>query len=225
MIPLMLALMLQDPPTPVRPPTPAPVVQERPDTVNRIVRIRYADPAEIAEALRIFCTRWLQMDVNPNLRILTIVGPEKEVVELEKMIASLDVQTPPPAQIEFRVRILGASETPGDDKRDKLDEELQGVVGKLSKHFKLPAVWEIDSVLGRCEAGQRLDLSAGTYRVSLTTARDVDDRIQLRQFQLSGDASISTTLSVKPGETTVVGLTRTKSGQSMIAVITATVEK
>lgn len=220
MLSLLLALALAQP-TPVAPPA----IPQEPPRVNRIVKIAHADPVEVSEALKIFATRWMTMDVNAKLRVITLSGPEKDVADIEAMIKSLDVETPPAAQIEFRVRLLGASDKADDDKRDKLDEELKAVVSKLGRHFKLNAVWEIDSVLGRCEAGKNLQLSAGTYRVSMSTAAEVGDRIQFRQFEISGETSISTSLSVKPGETTVVGLTKTKSGQSVIAVITATVEK
>jgi hypothetical protein len=222
MLSLLLALALQDPVAP--PVLRSPNVQERLPTVNRIVRLKHADPAHVVMAFQIFQSSGLQMSSDKNFGIVTIVGPEREVAEMEKMIASFDVEAPPVPQIEFRVRLLGASENAEDDKRDRLNDEAKAVVAKLSKHFRLTAVWEIDSVLGRSSAGGQLALTAAGYLVRLSTEEKIGDKIGVT-FNLNGDATLGTTLSIKPGETTVVGLTKSASGQSVIAVITATVEK
>jgi hypothetical protein len=181
------------------------------------------------------------MDANHN-EILILSDTPEVVEKMLALIKEIDVK---PAEMQFMVQIILGSETAedkGDDslKNDPVIRELRGVL-------KYKSFAALDGTVLRVIEGERAEAKVGTrgeYTLRLIPKLIRDGaletiKVDIEFFRITGSLIsanpqdsrsitnnlVSTTLMLKPGEKTVVGVSKSDADKGLILILSGKVTK
>ncbi len=119
---------------------------------TKTIQLKYLDPDELRQ---VFSGRSYVMEVNRNLKLLTVSGPTEFLTEVEQAGKRLDLAPTPPANIEVTVYLLAT--TGQTSSAQSLPAEMQGIdrsLGSTASSLHL-----VDSETLRVREGKTADVS------------------------------------------------------------------
>jgi hypothetical protein len=121
-------------------------------TVQKLFLLKYADPAKVAELLRVF-----NASVSPNsdmhaLAVKTAPGPS--MAAIEEAIQRLDVPSAASKNIEITAYLLIGGDSAGTE-ASAIPKEMDSVVAQLKNAFAFKSYRLMDTLALRTRVGQR----------------------------------------------------------------------
>jgi hypothetical protein len=138
------------------------------EQVRKVIQLKYADPAQIADLLKFFGAAFRSDD---RTRVLTVVGPASAVAAVEEAIKKLDVPpvppTPPPPlprvkEIELTAYFVLATRQPMQ--AADLPPELDEVVAQLKRVLNYKSFQLLNTAFLRARDGGEASVS-GVARI------------------------------------------------------------
>jgi len=210
--------------------------------VQKIIEVKFADPGNVADAIRIF---GVSAGADRSLHIVSVRGTAEQVTAAEEAIKKLDVA---PLNVELTVYLVNGIGGPKAGSTDEVPGELASTVKQLHSLFPYKSYRLTESFVLRAREGreglssgvipgtnseyrfqyQRTSVSAGNPRVvrldgmaltvSTPTGRDNDGKTVLRQV------GVRTDIDAAEGQKIVVGKSNFNgSDDALILVVTAKV--
>ena len=220
-------------------PVPAGQQEQKPEAKNlrtEIVKLKYVRAQDIQNLLYAFTSRDGHIQMNPNLpNILTVSDNPENVEKILAAIRELDVK---PADVLYTVQLVLGSETDATTDPD-LKNDL--VIKELGKLLRYKGYTLLDSTFVRTVNRDRAQVKFGPQAdFSLDLRPDVagdaktaviKTDVQLMQKQIKTEANttkiehatlIQSTLNIKSGDRTVVGVSKLDGGdKGLILIISA----
>jgi hypothetical protein len=204
----------------------------KPELIQKIIEIKYLEYNFISVLIQQYKSRWGKVYMMPRDNRLIIEDTPEMVAKFLDMIKELDVR---PLDLQFNMDLIVASLDPEDGihkdlRNDAVIKEMQSMLKYRS--FKL-----LDSTLikvqDRTESNQRLGGEGMSFRLRLRPRHITEEKgdtfnIDLTLYKVVGspiDAKemsstlVATTLSLKSGERTVVGVSKLDGGDKALVLI------
>lgn len=125
--------------------------QEPNERIQKLVTVKYADPAAIRYLLANF---GVDIQVEPRMRVIALSGPRSKVTTAEDAIKQLDVPAAAQKDIELTVYFVAASDqsnpTPGGK---PIPPDLQSTVSTLKTTFPFKTYEMLDTLSLRARSG------------------------------------------------------------------------
>jgi hypothetical protein len=212
---------------------------------KEMVKLRYIRATDAFQLLQAYTSRYgrITMSQDANQTNLLVLSDTSEIVE--KMLSLIKEIDARPAEMQFLVQIVLGSEAP----EDKGDESLKNdpVIRELRSVLKYKSFSALDGTTLRVIEGERAEAKVGTkgeYSLRLTpklirdgAAETIKTEIELyrptwapmapnqNSPQLINMDLVRTTLTLKPGERTVVGISKSDADKGLILIISGKVTK
>ncbi|HYK87286.1 MAG TPA: secretin N-terminal domain-containing protein [Acidobacteriota bacterium] len=141
-----------------------PAPKKAPEQQVRVVEVKYADPAELAEVLSPFTRTNLAFVVpSRGLKTLTLSGSPEIVTAMEEIIRKLDVAHPQPQSksIEVTAYLLAASES--GSSAMNLPAPLDPVLKQLRSTFAYKSFQLLETIVGRSATVPNSNFSASGF--------------------------------------------------------------
>jgi hypothetical protein len=224
--------------------------EKKPEMKKEFVKLKYIKAEQVQVLLRGFQSRGGRIFVNDELNVVTIQDVPEIIDNMLSLIKKLDVK---PVDILFTVDLILGSMTPGQEKTQDRKLESDPVIKELKRVLNYKYFKRIDTSILRVQDGkyseQRIGGSGLDFDLRLTPRHVKEERedefqlgVRLRQrikaqrektdkgiVTLSasrGLTLISTTLAIKSGERTVVGVSRLDGGdRGLILIISGKIVK
>ncbi|MBZ5578883.1 MAG: hypothetical protein LAP40_20170 [Acidobacteriia bacterium] len=251
---LSLAAQQPNPPKPVpaaaAAPAPAPsAAPQRPSGSQRVFVLKYADPAAMADVLRVF---GVTVVANSEVHAVAVASTFPEVIaSVDDAINRLDVPASAPQNIELTAYYVigGGTASPLGTAMPK---DLESISTELTATSAFKNYRLLDALSVRVRAGQGAETAgtAGTvaagspviatsFRVGAATVSSDGTAVRINrlyagvklpvaagggQFSIS-DINFDADMDVKPGQRLVVGRTGMNRDQSLFLVLAARIAK
>ncbi len=220
--------------------------ERKPELKKEFVKLKYAEAEEVHKVLRSFQSPYGRITSNDDLNVITIRDIPEIVDKMLLLIKEIDVK---PVDLLITVDLIlgsmGMERSPelarlmsGQSSRKKLEsdpliKELKSVLGYT--HYN-----RIDSSFIRIQddtysdlklGGQGLDLrlrlephyvreeKADTFKLELRLVQHISEAVGLVDKKEKSMVLIRTTLTVKSGERTVVGVSKLDGGDNALILI------
>ncbi len=220
--------------------------ERKPELKKEFVKLKYAEAEEVHQVLLSFKSMYGRITSNHDLNVITIQDIPEIVNKMLLLIKEIDVK---PVDLLITVDLIlgsmGLEEVPelarlisGRSSKKKLEsdpliKELKSVLGYT--HYN-----RIDSSFIRIQdntysdlklGGQGLDLrlnlgphyvkeeKVDTFRLGLRLVRHISGAVELVDAKEKSVVLIRTTLTVKSGERTVVGVSKLDGGDNALILI------
>ena len=120
---------------------------------NKLYQLKHRDPNSLLSVLKLLGSgvKGASISANPEYRTLTVRDFPENLATIEEALARLDVPEPYRPDIEFRVYVLLASNTPGGGA--EYPAELNEVIGQLRTTFKYKDYTLMTSSIHRAKEG------------------------------------------------------------------------
>lgn len=217
--------------------------QPRKDVVQRLFILKYADPAQVRDLMRIFDA---SVSTSPDLHAITVEASPTAMRAIEDAVQKLDIPSSMPKNIEMTAYLLVASDA-ANASGPQVPGALESVVTQLRNTFPFKTYSLLDVINFQTRTGQRVNTSSmGAYTQSGTNGPiTVQVRVQLNSVTLAADAStlrlnglavsvtvpngsmgyrdlsIQTDLDMKEGQKVVVGRLGLNQDQALFLVMTS----
>lgn len=204
----------------------------KPELIQRIIEVKYLDYNFIGGLLRQYKSAWGKVSMMPRDNRVIIEDTPETVAKLLEMIKELDIR---PLDLQFNMDLIVASLDPEEGihkelRNDKVIKEMQSMLKYRS--FNLLDTTLI-KVQDQTESNQRLGGEGMSFRLRLRPRYIKDDRgdsfnIDLSLYRMMGingegkeitSNLVSTTLTLKNGERTVVGVSKLDGGDKALVLI------
>ena len=212
---------------------------------KEIVKLKYVRATDAYQLLMAYMTQRgrVTMSQDANKTNLLVLSDTPEMVDkMLSLIKEIDVR---PAEMQFLVQIVLGSEAP----EDKGDESLKNdpIIRELRSVLKYKSFSALDGTTLRVIEGERAETKVGTkgeysLRLSPKLIRDgaaetINTDIELYRPtwapmapaqsapQLINMDLVRTTLTLKPGERTVVGISKSDADKGLILIISGKVTR
>lgn len=200
---------------------------------QEIVKLNYVTPHEVIPLIRSFSSRDGRLDSSETQKIVTISDYPENVEKIMAAIKEIDVRPP---DVLFSIQLVLASE----DGAAKTDEALANdpIIKELKGFLKYKSFGLLDTSMVR---GTNMRPSSvtlgpnGTYILELSPEAITADKAQsakvfvrLKQIigsyqdKVSSQTLIESSLTMKSGDKTVVGVSRTAGGDKGLILIIQT---
>jgi hypothetical protein len=125
--------------------------------VQKLFLLKYADPAKVADLLRVFNA---SVSLNSDMHALAVkTTPGPSMAAIEEAIQRLDVPSAASKNIEMTAYLLIGGETAGTEP-SAMPKELDGVVAQLKNAFAFKSYRLLDILALRTRVGQRASNSS-----------------------------------------------------------------
>jgi type II secretory pathway component GspD/PulD (secretin) len=202
---------------------------------QEIVKLNYVRPVDVVILLQPYTSREGRITHSPNQNIVSLSDLPENVDKMLAVIKEIDVK---PADVVFTVQLVLASE----DGAEKTDEALANdpVIKELKSFLKYKSFSFLDTSMVRAISDERSGLTLGRkgeFVLDLKPRMIKKDKadiiqIEVRLSQLvepyqtnetrTSRSILESNLTVKSGEKTVVGVSRTAGGEKgLILIISA----
>lgn len=204
----------------------------KPELIQKIIEVKYLDYNFLGGLLRTYKSPWGKVSQMPRDNRVIIEDTPETVAKLLEMIKELDVR---PLDLQFNMDLIVASLDPEagihkELRNDKVIKEMQSMLKYRS--FDLLDTTLI-KVQDQAESNQRLGGEGMSFRLRLRPRHVKDDRgdsfnIELSLYRMMGINNegkemssnlVSTTLTLKSGERTVVGVSKLDGGDKALVLI------
>jgi hypothetical protein len=221
---------------------------KKPETVQRLFILKYADPSQLTNLFKVFVGSITQ---NHEMHALAVSGSPEAIATIEDAIKRLDVPPPPPQNIELTVYYLigGDSENAGGP----LPKDLDSVATQLKNAFPFKAYRLLDSLELRTRNGLGGDgsgspgpnaagLGATVTQFHMNSASVSQDGSSVRIDNMKAgikiptgsrsgipakidyvDLGVNADVDIKPGQKVVVGHLSMGQNQALFLVLTVRV--
>ncbi len=224
--------------------------QKKPELKKEFVKLKYVKAEQVQVLLRGFQSRYGRIFVNDELNVVTIQDIPEIIDNMLSLLKKLDVK---PVDILFTVDLILGSMDPGQEKTQDKKLLSDPVIKELKRVLNYKNFKRIDTSLLRVQDGkyseQRIGGDGLDFDLQLTPRHVKEERedkfqlgVRLRQrikaqrektdkgiVTLSasrGLTLISTTLAIKSGERTVIGVSRLDGGdRGLILIISGKIVK
>jgi hypothetical protein len=221
--------------------------QAKPEPPMRkeMVKLKYVRAQDAYQLLQAYTSRGgrITMSMDANQTNLLVLSDTPEVVD--KMLALIKEIDVKPAEMQFLVQIVLGSEAA----EDKGDEALKNdpVIRELRGVLKYKSFSALDGTTLRVIEGERAEAKVGTkgeYSLRLVPKLIRDGATELiraevefyrpvwaplapnsQSAQMMNNDLVRTTLMLKPGEKTVVGVSKSDADKGLILIISGKVTK
>lgn len=220
--------------------------ERKPELKKEFVKLKYAEAEEVHKVLRSFESGYGRITSNDDLNVITIQDIPEIVDKMLLIIKEIDVK---PVDLLITVDLIlgsmGMEQSPelarlisGQPSKKKLEsdpiiKELKSVLGYT--HYN-----KIDSSFIRIQddryselklGGQGLDLrlwlephyvreeKRDTFQLELRLIQHISEAVELVDMKEKSVVLIRTTLTVKSGERTVVGVSKLDGGNNALILI------
>ena len=204
----------------------------KPELIQRIIEVKYLDYNLIGGLLRQYKSAWGKVSMMPRDNRVIIEDTPETVAKLLEMIKELDIR---PLDLQFNMDLIVASLDPeeGIHKELRNDKVIKEMLSMLKyRSFNLLDTTLI-KVQDQTESNQRLGGEGMSFRLRLRPRYIKDDRgdsfnIDLSLYRMMGingegkeitSNLVSTTLTLKNGERTVVGVSKLDGGDKALVLI------
>ncbi len=213
----------------------AAVQETKPPFKHELVKLNYVHPGEISMLLRPYVSRDGRLEFSESQKFISITDTPENVDKILAAIKEIDVKPP---DVLFTIQLVLASE----DGAAKTDEALANdpVIKELKGFLKYKSFSLLDTSLVRGTNRQQSAVTigpAGNYELQMTPdaitadkAQTVTVYVKLRQplgfveGKAASQTLIDSSLTMKSGDKTVVGVSRTAGGdKGLILIIQAKV--
>ena len=218
-------------------------LQKRPEMKKEFVKLKYIKAEQVQALLRGFKSQSGRIYVNDELNVVTIQDIPEIIDKMISLVKELDVK---PADILFTVDLILGSMNPGQEKTQDRKLASDPVIKELKRVLNYQYFKRIDTSLLRVQDGkyseQRIGGSGLDLDLGLNPRHVKEERedtfqlgVRLRQhikaqrektdkgFVTLSEARrlnlISTTLAIKSGERTVIGVSRLNGGDKALILI------
>jgi hypothetical protein len=155
--------------------------QEKPDDqVQRLVHLKYADPADVSMLLRNFGVSMLP---DQKMMVMALSGKRSAVETAEAAIKQLDVPAAAQKDIEMMVYFVVGSDTPAAPTDSPIPADIQSAVATLKTTFPYKNYSLLDALSLRMRAGTGADASGQLSGSRITV-------FQVRSARLEADGSM-----------------------------------
>ena len=219
---------------------------KKPEMKKEFVKLKYIKAEQVQVLLRGFQSQYGRIYVNDELNVVTIQDIPEIIDKMLLLVKELDVK---PADILFTVDLILGSMTPGQEKTQDKKLASDPVIKELKRVLNYKYFKRIDTSLLRVQDGkyseQRMGGGGLDLELRLTPRHVKEERedtfqlgVRLRQHikaqrEKSAKAAkgfitlsearrlnlISTTLAIKSGERTVIGVSRLDGGDKALILI------
>lgn len=217
-------------------------LQKKPEMKKEFVKLKYIRAEQVRDLLRGFQSPYGRIFVNEELNVVTIQDIPEIIDNMLLLLKELDVK---PVDILFTVDLILGSLDPGQEKTQDKKLLSDPVIKELKRVLNYKYFKRIDTSLLRVQDGkyseQRMGGSGLDLELRLTPRHVKEERkdsfqlgVRLRQHikaQRENTAKgiaqvigreinlISTTLAIKNGERTVIGVSRLDGGDKALILI------
>ncbi len=219
---------------------------------NQIFEVRHRDPVRLEEVLQALGSgrRGAVIDASRDFKTLTVRDFPENLATIEAAIKRLDVPAPPASDIDIRLFVMLASQTPDGADTD-LPPEIRGAAQQLRSAFGYKSFRLLTPIMQRSREGHAP--TRGSGEISGTTLGSLSEpnanlrygyeirsiartsepggasQIDLTGFEFEmsgrlGNARIASNLSLNPGEQVIVG-SASLNKTALILILSATVVK
>lgn len=222
-----------------------PPAAQPPPNQQKLFILKYADPGNLQNLLRIF---GVNMVANTEMHALAVTAPQTVMQSIEEAINKLDVPAATPKNFDFTVYLVVGTE--GENILSAgLPKDLDSVVTQLKGAFSFKNYRLLDVLTVRTRGGQNVSMRSSGGSVQFgTVAKPVNTTFSIRSASLGPDGStirldqvscqshvplevapgnysdeqltLSTDLDIKEGQKVVVGRMGMTNQQAMFVVIT-----
>lgn len=226
---------------------------KKPETVQRLFILKYADGGQLVNLFRVFVASITQ---NLEMHALAVSGSPEAIATIEDAIKRLDVPPPAPQNIELTVYYVigGENENTGSS----LPKDLDSVATQLKNAFPFKTYRLLDALELRTRAGQGGDSSgspgpnaagqgATVTQFHMNSANVSPDGSSVRIDKMKAgvrlpvastsgtpgggintqytyvDIGVNADVDIKPGQKVVVGRLSMGQNQALFLVLTARV--
>ncbi len=224
--------------------------EKKPEMKKEFVKLKYIKAEQVKVLLRGFQSPYGRIFINEELNVVTIQDIPEIIDKMLLLLKELDVK---PADILFTVDLILGSMNPGQEKTQDKKLASDPVIKELKRVLNYKNFKRIDTSLLRVQDGkyseQRIGGDGLDFDLRLTPRHVKEERedkfqlgVRLRQrikaqrektdkgiVTLSGARRlnlISTTLAIKSGERTVIGVSRLDGGdRGLILIISGKIVK
>ncbi len=209
-------------------------LDEKPEVVKEIVKIKYMHAHEAREVLKQHISPKGKIQVIPSENLLVIEDIPVIMAKLRMILREIDVR---PADLQFTVELILGSKRPGEIM--EIDTELKSdpVIKELSGLLKYKSFKLLDSSLIKVQDNersyQRMGGGGKSFKLNLLPRYIKEEKDEILQVELrlaehlgitsEGKEStltlIDTTLTLKNGERTVVGVSKLDGGDKALILI------
>lgn len=209
-------------------------LDEKPELRKEIVKIKYLNAAEVRLVLTQYRSPKGHVMVIQRENRLVIEDIPEVVEKLLSIIREIDVR---PADIQFNIELILGSDTSGE--KMEIDKELKSdpVIKELSSLLKYRSFKLLDSSLIKVQDNersyQRMGGEGKSFKLNLSPRYIKEEKDKILQVELrlaehmginrEGKEStltlIDTTLTLKNGERTVVGVSKLDGGDKALILI------
>lgn len=220
--------------------------ERKPELKKEFVKLRYAEAEQVHQVLRSFESEYGRITSNRDLNVITIQDIPEIVDKMLSLIKEIDVK---PIDLLITVDLIlgsmGMEQSPelaglisGRSSKRKLESDP--LIKELKSVLSYTHYNRIDSSFIRIQdntysdlklGGQGLDLrlnlgphyvkeeKVDTFRLGLRLVRYISGAVELVDAKEKSVVLIRTTLTVKSGERTVVGVSKLDGGNNALILI------
>ena len=224
------------------------VPEKRPDPVERLFVLKYADPQQLNDLLHVFEA---SMTPNAAFHALAIRATPSAMTSIEDAIKRLDVPTAVPRDIDLTAQLMLGADT-AEHSGAALPKDLENVVAQLRQTFPFKNYGLLDVLTLRSRTGRSNQTSTSSAGGAIQTdgrSVPVTSQLNLNSISIGGDGAevridgfrlstrvpvssgggnlsmndigMHTDLDIKEGQKVVVGRLGINPNQALFVVLSA----
>ena len=229
-------------------PDAKPAAQPAKPDVQRLFVLKYADPSQVANLLRVFDA---SATPNTSFHALAVRANPEAMAAIEEAVKRLDVPAAAPHDVDLTAQLVLGAETQ-EQSGGALPKDLDAVVTQLKQAFPFKVYGLLDVLTLRTRTGQNSQTttssSGGAVQVN-GQPWNVDSHLNIGSINLDGDGptiridnfqmgsrvsfsnspsniawhelNLRTDLDIKEGQKVVVGRLGINPNQALFVVVTA----
>jgi hypothetical protein len=130
----------------------APVFAQGVPRVQKLITLKYADPLGVRSLINVFALD--RVEVNSQMKVIALTGPEPQVTAAETAIKQLDVPSAAQKNIELTVYfIVGSDRESPPLEGNPIPQDLQSVITQLKNAFTFKNYKMLDVLTLRTRSG------------------------------------------------------------------------
>ncbi|MFQ6070449.1 MAG: secretin N-terminal domain-containing protein [Candidatus Aminicenantales bacterium] len=204
--------------------------QKPPELKREIVKLKYIRASQAQRVLMTYSsTPYGRIMSDDSLGLITIKDTPEIVAKMLSVIKEIDVK---PADLEFVIDLFLATIGQGAERKPRLKSSDEPVVRELKTLLNLAEFELLDKSLARIQENRRLEMLMGGKGIELELRLEpryireekggmiqVQMRLMQRKDVKNVVKLIETTLSLKSGERTVVGVSKLDGGEKALVLL------
>ncbi|MCK4645403.1 MAG: hypothetical protein KAU46_04040 [Candidatus Aminicenantes bacterium] len=216
---------------------------KKPEMKKEFIKLKYIKAGQVRDLLRGFQSQYGRIYINDELNVVTIQDVPEIIDKMLSLLKELDVK---PVDILFTVDLILGSMNPGQEKTQDKKLASDPVIKELKRVLNYKYFKRVDTSILRVQDGryseQRIGGDGLDFELRLTPRHVKEEkkdtfqlgvrlrqRIEARRETAKGINRIiegareidliSTTLAIKSGERTVIGVSRLDGGDKALILI------